>query len=401
MNRSTYLYRKKSDCKRKSITMDLRTSHDFRKPNYSLFTIFLFAFTLLLISSCVRDKLTDDWQLSLQDEELLSSLEKAGFDAGQLEITEDYVLLDGDGVWEKQGLIQDLSEDHIDPKNDDPEYLEYVENRQRGLEDGQFFNAVSRTRVRDVKYFIRYSVYNDCGQRFVDAVNQAADEWNGLRSMVSLVRIYDQNKADVIIGSDSDTYLPSVFRNLNGYIGLAQYPSQGQAGRYISINDDDKYNAYPINLIRGVMMHEFGHTLGFRHTDSHTGSHIPATPAYDSGSVMNASANYEFTNGDLKSIYMYYPSGRLRVPVITSSSLLADGRTKINYKFNNIQLTPYWLLIRTFDSSSNHHKVWVRADTDQTGKGSVTVRLNRNKFKVNAVNFKRDKFSKKTDWHTI
>lgn len=354
---------------------------------------------VLFLTSCSDD--IQNLSSINEDEELQILMIEAGFDLDEVQFIDNYVLHDHDGVWLKESLLKDLRGISIVYPNDDSEYQEYVEQRQRGFSDQLFLNAVAKANVKDLKYFIKSSVYNDCGQPFVLAIEKAAKDWNKIYSIVNFQRTYNEIDADIIIGSDSDQTLPNVFRNLNNYVGLAQYPNQGRAGKYISLNDDSQYSFLPLDAIKGVMMHEFGHTLGFRHTNGNSGGAIPGSPEVDHLSVMNSAANSVFTVHDKKAIYTYYPGGKMEIPVILESFKMQDGRTKIQYKITKRLRSPYWLLIRTSNSTATNGKHWVKVATNNRGVGEVIVKLNKNRFRINGTNFRRDKFSAKSQWHVL
>ena len=70
-------------------------------------------------------------------------------------------------------------------------------------------------------------------------------------------------------------------------LGLAEFPLNGSFGRKIWINTDESISSS--DRVR-LIIHELGHTIGFKHTNESVGSdgsRIPGTPISDYWSVMN------------------------------------------------------------------------------------------------------------------
>ena len=72
---------------------------------------------------------------------------------------------------------------------------------------------------------------------------------------------------------------------------------------------------YSLSSASSVMLHEFGHCFGFKHTNSNDGERVPGTPDFDPFSIMNT-YNVDiyrgFSKNDLKAIQFMYPKQTLQ-----------------------------------------------------------------------------------------
>ena len=90
---------------------------------------------------------------------------------------------------------------------------------------------------------------------------------------------------------------------------IMQGPTLVAPGNMIQINaKEGKKSDLSYTLV--TMIHEFGHTFGFTHTDGPEGVHVPGTLEFDPYSVMNTYAidHYRgFSKNDIKAIRYMYP----------------------------------------------------------------------------------------------
>lgn len=125
-------------------------------------------------------------------------------------------------------------------------------------------------------------VKSNLGSRWNPEVNQAIRNWNKVNdSFLRLVRV--NNNADIVINFDGGVLKPNV-------AGRGQFPSKGRAGRRILINLDffDGVSQRDAK-IRSTIEHEFGHNIGFAHTNTAPfGTAVPGVGGSDNASLMNA-----------------------------------------------------------------------------------------------------------------
>jgi hypothetical protein len=140
---------------------------------------------------------------------------------------------------------------------------------------------------------------------WVDATIKAIDDWNQdiPGTKVYFRRVYTQSQSNITVqpvysvnGAFASTYLPNSNGAPGGPIFVNTYYNS-------STNAGQKENA---------VAHEFGHTLGFRHTDSSDGTYISGTPVTDNESVMNSGSNNcfgwcGFSTGDINATQILYP----------------------------------------------------------------------------------------------
>lgn len=136
---------------------------------------------------------------------------------------------------------------------------------------------------------------------WITPINDAITNWNATDCLVKLKKTSNANTANI---NFSTIYLNS------GVIARAYYPTaDGKPGHSVQINT--KYNTGLTTLQRVfAITHEFGHNLGFPHTNQTDGSLIPNTPNSDPNSVMNSTVlPWEgFTPYDIIAFGIIYPN---------------------------------------------------------------------------------------------
>lgn len=134
--------------------------------------------------------------------------------------------------------------------------------------------------------------------------------------------------------------------------------SSTSAGPYVKVNLNRvnglaptaaAYNIPMQDVRQSIMVHEFGHTLGFRHTNSTDGTFITCSPTNDAYSIMKDNLNLTdgsfrktFTRGDILSTQIlypdvnkiiYYPSGNISFGQLLNvhwhSNLIADTYVRL------------------------------------------------------------------------
>ncbi|SDQ56132.1 M57 family metalloprotease [Flagellimonas zhangzhouensis] len=142
------------------------------------------------------------------------------------------------------------------------------------------------------------------------ATINAMNNWNNLQNNRFTFILEDRN-CDIRAWDGIEVYLYS--SNNSATLASASLPAQ-VPGYAIKINTNSlSYASNNIPLFTRVMMHEFGHTIGYRHTDKTDGCFIPGSANSDGASLMNSLLipNYigqGFSNADINAHNLLYPS---------------------------------------------------------------------------------------------
>lgn len=132
------------------------------------------------------------------------------------------------------------------------------------------------------------------------AVKGAVANWNAVtntRLAMSIVTTKSAAHTRIFMGSEDANW-----------VARAVLPaSNGKPGTTVEINS--KFNSMAASQKLFAITHEFGHTVGYLHTDQTNGIFIPGTPSVDAKSVMNSFVLpwAGFTAGDIKAIRLIYP----------------------------------------------------------------------------------------------
>ncbi|MDP3971644.1 MAG: M57 family metalloprotease, partial [Candidatus Nanopelagicales bacterium] len=135
---------------------------------------------------------------------------------------------------------------------------------------------------------IRVSISGQLSGGWQEATRQAIEEWTAITG--SRVEFVESGPAQITVTSACC---------LGGAVAIASFPSNGQPGPTIQVST--AYESYTASEKLFVMAHEFGHTIGFRHTNWNVTTEdcgaepenpygaiiVGNTPATDALSVMN------------------------------------------------------------------------------------------------------------------
>jgi hypothetical protein len=152
------------------------------------------------------------------------------------------------------------------------------------------------------------------------AAREALTHWSGITD--TYIRMVEGGPADITVGTTCTSY------NVAAY---ASFPSGGNPGNVVYVNTCFGYSTSHGQKVHN-MVHEFGHTLGFRHSNytklgesaGYEGAvHIWNTPTSGnaSGSVMNGGTALNswagFAASDLTAVRAIYP---LPAPAVSATS---------------------------------------------------------------------------------
>lgn len=340
----------------------------FNELKSTMKTQYLFMLTfMLIVSSCLKE---DEQSNSLEETALITEL-LCAHHSGEcdLKVEANSVVLEGDMVFPKEELLSFLDaskkEDvkHLSP--DGTQYLDRepdIESRNRIYGFRQF---ISQHEARDITYRFLPSLRDNggtCDDGWEQAVRDAAKAYNDLAGVKLFFREIMFNSfedPDIIIGCDNDPYFNTTTDNRNSFYNIS---GAGKArgvggdrkpGKYISVNDT--YNGA---MKTPVMIHEFGHTIGFRHTDTFDGAAITCGQkseyTFDPRNSIFASSfsasSFHYT--DERSIRHLWPEN-LQSPI--NGSLESRSSDWVRFKFRNPSNTtkPYTEIVLAHSVNGN------------------------------------------------
>lgn len=185
------------------------------------------------------------------------------------------------------------------------------------------------------------------------AARQALTAWNKVNC--TALRLRESSPGDITINTFSDPFDP-------GLAAVASFPldaseGSGKPGPTIDVNT--AYTGSPNNSSTKLrnMVHEIGHTIGFRHTnwqalneddladhEEYGANQVPGTPATDAASVMNGNTATTgwggFSGYDTVATKVRYPGGGCVQP-ISGSATMTVGNTCYYYASASGGTAPY------------------------------------------------------------
>lgn len=256
-----------------------------KHPKLSMYSTFYFAFLIILFSACSqKDKELKDAAPADNTAEMTSYLVSQGFDAKKIVYEKDRVVVESDIIMtipELKARVEQWKKDGATGPQTEQRRNTYI---------------VSNTYNNNVRIYIEPSVPT----AWRTAIQGAVNNWNavnGTRLGMSIITSASGVYTRVFMGFESANW-----------IARAYLPtSNGRPGVSVEINSN--YNSLPASQKLFAITHEFGHTIGFHHTNQTSGTHIPGTPTVDANSVMNSFVlNWAgFTAGDVLATQILYP----------------------------------------------------------------------------------------------
>jgi hypothetical protein len=240
----------------------------------------LLAVLLVCFASCSKKDISSDEKEPTADvQKMTEYLVSQGFDAQQIVFEDDRVIVEQDIIYTLPELKQRMA-DWTGPE---------TEQRRHNY-------IVSNTYNQNITIYIDPAV----PASWRTAVQGAVNNWNAVPSSrlgMSIVSSQSGAHCRVFMGNSSQNwvaraYLPS---------------SSGRPGVSVEINA--RFNNMAANQKLFAITHEFGHTIGFHHTNQTSGIHISGTPTSDPNSVMNSFVLpwNGFTSGDVRATQILYP----------------------------------------------------------------------------------------------
>lgn len=238
----------------------------------------------LFLFSCTKNQDVPAVEKDKSIDVLVNYLAEQGFSKDKIVLKNDQFIIDGDILISKAEVEARLAKDALSP-------------RAPGEEHWRSSVIVSRANVTNIKVFMDANV----PEAWKVAVRGAVANWNSISGSIarfSVVSTQTQANTRVFMGNDA----------AGTWVARAYLPgSGGTAGVSTEINA--KYNSMSASQKLFAITHEFGHTIGFYHTNQTTGVFISGTPSVDANSVMNSFVlNWNgFTSGDITATRILYP----------------------------------------------------------------------------------------------
>ncbi|TWF38983.1 dual-action HEIGH metallo-peptidase [Chitinophaga polysaccharea] len=249
-------------------------------------SVICIASLMLLFTSCSKnDKESKDLTPAPNVQEMTNYLVNQGFSEQQIVFGKDRVVIESDIII----TLAELEQRVATWKKEHQPGVPQTEQRR-----GTYI--VSNVYNTNIKFYIDPAVPAD----WKTAIQGAVDNWNavnGTRLGMSIVANQASSNTRIFMG----------FENAN-WIARAYLPgSAGTPGVSVEINSN--FNGLAANKKLFAITHEFGHTIGFHHTNQLSGTLIPGTPNVDPNSVMNSTVLpwNGFTAGDVLATQILYP----------------------------------------------------------------------------------------------
>jgi hypothetical protein len=242
--------------------------------------VLFLAAALVLIASCTKKSVTPSAPTNPENtEEIISYLASQGFDQQQIVFDNDRVIVEKDVILSLSELQQRIAD-----------------WKSTGTEQRRNTYIVSNSYNSNITIYIDPAVPSN----WRTAIQGAVNNWNAVPSSrlgMSIVSSQTGAHCRVFMGFESASW-----------IARAYLPtSNGRPGVSVEINSN--YNSLAANQKLFAITHEFGHTIGFHHTNQTTGTLIAGTPSSDPNSVMNSFVLpwNGFTSADVRATQILYP----------------------------------------------------------------------------------------------
>ncbi|MGN8038071.1 M57 family metalloprotease [Chitinophaga sp. 22321] len=242
--------------------------------------------SMFLFSSCSKkDKDPNGLSPTSPVKEMTNYLVSQGFDEQHIVFDKDRVVIESDIIM----TIPDLEQRVATWKREIQAGVPQTEQRRNTYIVSNAYNA-------NIKFYIDPAV----PANWRTAIQGAVNNWNavnGTRLGMSIVTSQASANTRIFMGYENSNWIARAY--LPG--------SDSKPGVTVEINS--KYNDLAASQKLFAITHEFGHTIGFHHTNQTSGTHIPGTPTVDANSVMNSFVLpwNGFTAGDILATQILYP----------------------------------------------------------------------------------------------
>lgn len=258
-----------------------------KHPNGFYISAVLCIASLMIFSSCSKnDKdLKNPSPAPNAVEDMTNYLVNQGFDRQHIVFDKDRVVIESDIII----TIPELKQRVAGWKKEQQSGVPQTEQRR-----GTYI--VSNAYNTNIKFYIDPAV----PANWQTAIQGAVNNWNavnGTRLGMSIVANQANANTRIFMGFESANW-----------IARAYLPGSNSAPG-VSVEINSNFNSLAASQKLFAITHEFGHTIGFHHTNQTSGTLIPGTPTSDPNSVMNSTVLpwNGFTSGDVLATQILYP----------------------------------------------------------------------------------------------
>ncbi|MDR2894005.1 MAG: zinc-dependent metalloprotease [Alistipes sp.] len=216
----------------------------------------IMAMVTMAVTSCAVEPLTDTETTAVENPDY-AIIRSLGLSTEDIVETDDSYIVEGDIVFEKKSM------------------RDYA-----GKTRQKYYYLVSPTKVNDIKVYIypelQTNIVSSNGtwyQATIDALAAWSSRSFIPNCIINFRTVTSEASADVFVRRD-----PTV-----SAIASADFPFFGDPGRSVRISTN--YDSYTLAQKTYIMVHEFGHVLGFIHMNE-SGIQIPGTTTSDPQSIM-------------------------------------------------------------------------------------------------------------------
>ncbi|UII35011.1 hypothetical protein LVD17_14470 [Fulvivirga ulvae] len=230
------------------------------KTNNYFIKCFCFIAGLMVTISCQDEEslLTVEPSQKL-DTKMVELITQDGHEASDIYIKDDFYRVRGSDIMYHKDMADNLLRNNINE-----------EQRWHGVQT--YYSHTRDIRIYKESSFPEYL--------YGGPLYYAAQHWSNISPNINIAITNSRSNADIIVSGyyDSREY---------GWAVASLPTGNGNVGSWMWINTYQPHNQSYGDKV-GLMVHELGHTLGYRHTDQGGGYHIQGTPYSDGSSVMNS-----------------------------------------------------------------------------------------------------------------
>ena len=214
-----------------------------------------------------------------------------------------YYILNGDELAETE---DDLRAAYARYAGEEFNHANGVDSKEQGLIVNRVGSADDRwnsTTALNITYCISTSSFGTRKAAVVSAMNSATAAWEGTGARINFV--YNSAQDGNCTASNTSVVFDVRQTTTTSYLARAFFPSNTRSARNVLISTSAFGSISPYTLA-GILRHELGHTLGFRHEHTRPEARTcfednnwRALTSYDSRSVMHYPQCNGTNTGDL------------------------------------------------------------------------------------------------------
>jgi hypothetical protein len=170
-------------------------------------------------------------------------------------------VVNGDEPAENAQVLRGYYDEYVRAFHADPDVSELEQSLTVNLVSANVWDIYDATRKLNLTYCVSRSSFGANYDRVVTAMRDAAQAWMGAAN-VRFIHLAAQD--DNCTASNTNVWFDVRQVSGQGYLARAFFPSTGRSSRNVLI-DTGAYGNTGTWTLTGVLRHELGHALGFRH----------------------------------------------------------------------------------------------------------------------------------------